>query len=154
MRSYIQATVLCLSALVAAVPTVNVPSVSAGDCCCHHCRHRCGHCCCNCGGNESHGGPISKAADGPIFNRAPLVQAPIIQATPLFAMPVMYAGMPMMGGVSSPSPKDVDADTKHCEERLDNLERQVSDLATSINNLQTIVNGQTELLKAIVEAKK
>lgn len=118
---------------------------------CNLCGRRCIVCCC-CQGGCGH-----DRGEAPRESRSrgsdPVV-APLVQSQPVFAMPVMFASMPMMPAMAMQQPVTRGAETKSaCDERIDKIETQVTNLARSVRDLQTIVEGQIRVMEKLSDSK-
>jgi hypothetical protein len=141
--------------VIGTIATFAPSDASAGDCC-HLCRRRCVVCCC-CGGGSGGEAASSKGGDEErtFFRRAaPPVQAQVVPMMPMFAMPMMpmMAGNFQMAGAGASTKGPEESD--RCNRRIDDLEKDVNELAKSIQNLQVVVSGQTELIKSMIQAKQ
>jgi hypothetical protein len=142
MRGIPSNVFLIVSLAVVAAPVV----ASAGHC--HrgcHC-HRCVPCC-------QQPAPDHREAveERPRAAARAVVQAPIVQSMPVYTMPMMYAAMPVVPAMAT-APVSRAAEYRapgDCCERVDKLEQQMKELARSMTELQTIVHGQTEVLKQL-----
>lgn len=135
MRALHAAAALSVTVLLAAAP-----AASAG-----HLHHkRCVPCCC-----PPAAAPAPREAEPPRFRAAePVVRAAVVPSMPMYTMPMMYAPvMPAMAvqptrGAEFRGPTD-------CCERVDRLELEMTKLAQSVRELQSVVQGQTEVLKIL-----
>jgi hypothetical protein len=142
MRGISSKLFLIVSLAVAAAPS----AARAG-----HCHHRC-HChkcvpCCEQPARE----PRAAVEERPRAATRAVVQAPIVQSMPVYTMPMMYAAMPVMPAMATaPAPRAAEYRAPgDCCERVEKLEEQMKELARSMTELQTIVHGQTEVLKVL-----
>ena len=142
MRGISSNVFLIVSLVAAAAPSV----ASAGHC--HHgCRcQRCVPCC-------QQPAPEHREAveERPRAATRAVVQAPIVQSMPVYTMPMMYAAMPVVPAMAT-APASRAAEYRapgDCCDRVEKLEEQMKELARSMSELQTIVHGQTEVLKVL-----
>jgi hypothetical protein len=142
MRGMHGTVFLIASLLVAAVPA----AARAGHC--HHsCRcQRCVPCC-------QQPAPEHREAveERPRAATRAAVPAPIVQSMPVYTMPMMYAAMPVVPAMAT-APATRAAEYRapgDCCDRVEKLEEQMKELARSMTELQTIVHGQTEVLKVL-----
>lgn len=109
----------------------------------HHCK-RCVPCCCpQCSQAAERGAEElrPRAAE-------PVVRAAVVQSMPMYTMPMMYAAMPVMPAMA-PQTRSAEPRGGDCCERVDKLEAEMLRLSQSMRDLQTIVAGQTEILKVL-----
>ncbi len=132
---------------VALLPTPR--TATAGHC--HHCRKVI--VCCNCQGH-SQGRGVEEREEAEFRNRAAQpVAAPIVNSTAVFTVPMMYATMPVMPATMTTS-RSAGPAAGDCCERVDRLEQEMIRLQRSMHDLQTIVQGQTDIMKILAEDLK
>ena len=142
MRGISSKVFLIVSLAVAAAPS----AATAGHC--HrgcHC-HRCVPCC-----QQPASEPRAAVEERPRAATRAVVQAPIVQSMPVYTMPMMYAAMPVVPAMATgPAPRAAEYRAPgDCCDRVERLEEQMKELARSMSELQTIVHGQTEVLKVL-----
>ena len=139
----ISSNVFLIVSLVAAA----APSVASAGHCHHSCRcQRCVPCC-----QQPATEPRAAVEERPRAATRAVVQAPILQSMPVYTMPMMYAAMPVVPAMAT-APTTRAAEYRapgDCCERVEKLEEQMKELARSMSELQTIVHGQTEVLKVL-----
>ena len=140
--------------LVATSITAQAMPALAGHC--HKCKHYC--CCCY------KGGPAGAPSYAPQERQAApataaFPQAQLVPSMAMYQMPMMYASvpiMPAMASFSAPAAQPAAAPTtretiRDCCDRVDSLETEMKRLAQSVNNMQILIQGQNDILKALVE---
>ncbi len=138
---------LAVWAAVSAVVVLTMAAgAQAGHCHHHHCRH-CVVCC------QQGPAPTDRAAEEePPPRRTTRAAAPvaasIVQSMPVYAMPAMFATMPVMPAVATSRGAEPRGATDCCE-RVDKLEEEMKKLAKAVSDLQDIVQGQTEVLEKL-----
>jgi hypothetical protein len=142
--------------LVVGSLVASVGSAFAG----HHC-HKCPKCCC-CNGSPA-AAPAAAPAAVPQANAAAnsvFPQAQLVQSMPVFQTPLMFASMPVMPAMAYSTPNNQPAaapaaprEIRDCCDRVDKLEEQMKKLAESVNNMQTLIQGQNEILKVLVKER-
>jgi hypothetical protein len=135
------------AAFVSALVLGMASTAAAGHC--HHACKKCVVCCCQ------QAPPARRSAEEDEeprrTARAP-VAAPIVQSMPVYAMPAMFATLPVMPAVATTRAAEPRGASDCCE-RVDKLEEEMKKLAKAVGDLQVIVQGQTEVLKVLAERK-
>jgi hypothetical protein len=121
-------------------------AVQAGHC--HHACRKCVICCCQ---QSPPAESRSAEKDEPSKSRSAsraVTTAPIVQSMPVYAMPAMFATMPVMPAMATSRSAERSATTDCCD-RVDKLEDEMIKLARAVRNLQIVVEGQTAVLEKL-----
>jgi hypothetical protein len=137
--------VVCAAAASLLAITTTAPS-QAGHC--HHACKKCVICCCQNGppSYDREAEPEPRKATRTARSVAP---APIVQSMPMYAMPAMFATMPVVPAMATRSAEPRGA--SDCCDRVDKLEIEMKNLAKAVSDLQDIVEGQTRVLEVLAK---
>jgi hypothetical protein len=78
--------------------------------------------------------------------------ATVVSSMPMFAMPMMFASVPVMPAVAN-RVAEPDRSYSDCHERLNRLENDLKGLAKAVGDLQSIVADQTKVLRKLNDEK-
>jgi hypothetical protein len=153
MRSFRKLALACL-VILPWLASAQVADAGHGHCL--FCRMGCPCCCNTCQGPPPAG--ARDAVDNAARDAAPQAVAPLVSSVPYYAMPVMFTGMPMMpvmtanmqtGNNANRAATDNNTGCVDSTARIEKIENELLRLAKSVNDLQTLVKGQTDVLDAI-----
>ena len=126
----------------------------------NHC-HKCPKCCCCCNGAQGAAAAASASTSRSENRAAVFSQAPLVQSMPVYQTPLMFASMPVMPAMAfspasnqagaSAAPAAAPQQIRDCCDRVDQLELEVKRLAVSVNQIQTLIEGQNKILNVLVE---
>lgn len=144
---------------VAVASLVSHPaSATAGHGLCHKCLpcQKCVPCCPpSYGYDRGMEEPRRAVRDTP---RGEVIQAPLVPTMPMFAMPMMMPVMPAMATMPMGATRGGDyRDAGYrgdCCEKVDKLEAEMKNLAKSVSDLQTLMQGQNDVLKILAQDYK